>query len=163
STGSRYILRFEDFESEYELQALIDPSQGDANVQMFSLGVPAGRQPDRSGTPPAGFAMTLGSAALGVGTTRSILWDDVQLVAQPSGGDINNVVPRAEHDELGVELGFAVRPPMNYTADGFWNLLETQGPVLVGKSMGSADGNTHIVVVVGMLDHNGTCHVRVLD
>src|SRR5690606_12805537 len=131
STGSRYILRFEDFESEYELQAVIDPSQGDANVQMFSLGVPAGRQPDRSGTPPAGFAMTLGSAALGVGTTRSIHWDDVQLVAQPTslscwaasaamvvgwrdqvsispqaiaqqcGRDIDNVLPWAEHDDLG--------------------------------------------------------------
>jgi hypothetical protein len=193
NTGSRYILRFEDFESEYELQAVRDTSTGDANVQMFSLGVPAGRQPDRSGNPPAGFAMSLGSAAMGVGTSRSIHWDDVQLVAQPTplscwaasmamvlgwrdqvsitpqaiadrcGRDIGNVLPWAEHDDLGIQLGFTVQPPMNYTPEGFWNLLECEGPVWVGKSMGSATGNTHIVVVVGMLEQGGTYHVRVLD
>lgn len=191
--GSRYILRFEDFENEYELQAVHDTSQGEANVQIFSLGVPAGRQPDHSGNPPEGFAMAAGSAALGVGTIRSIHWDDVQLVAQPTplscwaasaamllgwhnqqsiapqtiagmtGRSIDHVLPWAEHDDLGRELGFTVHPPMNYTAEGFWELLESRGPVWVGKSMGSPDGNTHIVVVVGMLHHNGTYHVRVLD
>src|SRR5690606_23672889 len=69
NSGSRYILRFEDFESEYELQAVLDTSPGDANIQMFSLGVPGGRQPDRSGSAPAGFAM---SAGMGVGVARSI-------------------------------------------------------------------------------------------
>ncbi len=193
NTGSRYILRFEDFESEYELQAIVDSSKGDANVQMFSLGVPAGRQPDRSGNAPSGFAMTLGSAALGLGTIRSIHWDDVQLVAQPTplscwaasmamvigwrdqvsmspesiaaqcGRDINNVLPWAEHDDLGVEMGLTVQPPMNYTPEGFWNLLEREGPIWVGKSTGNETGNTHIVVVAGMLEQGGTYHVRVLD
>jgi len=192
-SGSRYILTFEDFENEYELQAAADTSTGEANVQMFSLGVPNGRQPDRTGSAPTGFAMSAGSAALGAGTTRSIHWDNVQLVAQPTGlscwaasaamvlgwfnqqsidphavaemtgRSIDHVLPWAEHDDLGRELGFAVQPPMNYTAEGFWDLLETQGPVWVGKSMGSADGNTHIVVVVGMIEQGGTYHVRVLD
>lgn len=193
STGSRYILRFEDFESEYELQAVIDASQGDANVQMFSLGVPAGRQPDRSGSAPAGFAMTLGSRALGLGTTRSIHWDNVPLVAQPTqlacwatalsmiigwrdevsvspqtiadqcGRDINNVLPWADRDDVGRHFGLTPQQPQSYTPEGFWSLLENGGPLYVGKSMGSATGTTHAVVVVGMLERGGEYHVRVND
>jgi hypothetical protein len=196
SAGSRYIMRFEDFENEYELQAVVDLQnrpQGEAYVQMFSIGVPAGRQPDRSGNPPAGFAMTLGSAALDAGTTRSIQWDDVRLIAQPTplscwaasaamvlewhnfepyaaetvaamtGRDLRYVLPWAEHDDLGRQLGWRIHQPMCYTPEGFWRLIEENGPVWVGKSMGSADGNTHIVVVVGMLEHDGGYHVRVLD
>jgi hypothetical protein len=190
NTGSRYILRFEDFENEYELQAVHDTSAGDANVQMFSLGVPAGRQPDRSGNPPAGFAMSVG---MGLGTTRSIQWDDVPLVAQPTqlacwatalsmiigwrdqvsisphgmadqcGRDINNVLPWADRDDVGRQFGLQPQPPQSYTPEGFSNLIETGGPLYVGKSMGSATGTTHAVVVVGMLEQAGQYHVRLND
>ncbi|MBB4838187.1 hypothetical protein HNP52_001238 [Sphingomonas kyeonggiensis] len=89
--GSRYILRYEDFQTEYEMAATGNP----ANVQIFSAGVPAGRQINRTTTAPAGFAMAAPrtlpeppvarSRALDIGAAATIAGTAVQIIAQNSG------------------------------------------------------------------------------
>ncbi|HEY0596171.1 papain-like cysteine protease family protein [Sphingopyxis sp.] len=54
NTGSRYIMRYEDFQAEYEMAAAGTP----AYVQILYAGVPAGRTINRT-TAPSGFAMAL--------------------------------------------------------------------------------------------------------
>jgi hypothetical protein len=56
--GSRYIIKYEDFQAEYEMAADGDP----AYVQIIYAGVPAGRVINRSLSAPTGFAMGGGSA-----------------------------------------------------------------------------------------------------
>jgi len=89
--GSRYILRYEDFQSEYEMAATGTP----ANVQIFSAGVPAGRQINRSTTAPAGYAMgatgtlpeppVARSRALDIGAAATIAGTVIQIIASNSG------------------------------------------------------------------------------
>ncbi|MXP40727.1 hypothetical protein GRI75_03570 [Altererythrobacter soli] len=190
NTGSRYILRFEDFESEYELQAARDSSVGEANVQMFSLGVPAGRQPDRSGNPPAGFAM---AAGMGVGSRWSIQWDEVQLTPQPTdngcwattlsmligwrdqvsiapetiaqqcGKDIANGLPWAERQAAADALGLTAHPPQCYLPEGFKALIEHHGPLYVGKMASATNLSGHAVLVVGMYYDGANHFVRIAD
>lgn len=60
-SGSRYIMRYEDFQNEYEMAAAGNP----AYVQILYGGVPEGRSINR-GQPPAGYAMSAQSPANGV-------------------------------------------------------------------------------------------------
>jgi Papain-like cysteine protease AvrRpt2 len=54
STGSRYIMRYEDFQAEYEMAATYDG----VSVLILFAGVPLGRTPNTStAAPPTGFAM----------------------------------------------------------------------------------------------------------
>ena len=55
TTGSRYIMRYEDFQNEYEMAAAGNP----AYVQILYAGVPLGRAINRSTSAPTGYAMTL--------------------------------------------------------------------------------------------------------
>ncbi len=57
--GSRYIMKYEDFQAEYEMAADGDP----AYVQIIYAGVPAGRTINRSLSAPIGFAMSAPPAA----------------------------------------------------------------------------------------------------
>lgn len=59
--GSRYIMKYEDFQAEYEMAADGDP----AYVQIIYAGVPAGRVINRSLSAPAGFAMAASAAGGG--------------------------------------------------------------------------------------------------
>lgn len=60
TTGSRYIMRYEDFQLEYEMAAAGNP----AFVQIIHGGVPFGRTINRATTPPAGFAMAATSRGM---------------------------------------------------------------------------------------------------
>ncbi|MFO6448856.1 papain-like cysteine protease family protein [Erythrobacter sp. NE805] len=59
-TGSSYIMRYADFQAEYEMLPALAPS---ANVLILHGGVPAGRAINRSLAAPAGFAMSLSGSA----------------------------------------------------------------------------------------------------
>lgn len=61
TTGSRYIMRYEDFQNEYEMAAAGNP----AYVQILYAGVPEGRTINRNTTPPAGYAMAASRALQG--------------------------------------------------------------------------------------------------
>ena len=53
-TGSRYIMRYEDFQSEYEMVPQLAPS---ANVLILHLADLGGRTPNTGTSPPSGYAM----------------------------------------------------------------------------------------------------------
>lgn len=55
STGSRYIMRYEDFQAEYEMVAALSPT---ANVLILHTGGANGHQLNTSTTPPFGYAMS---------------------------------------------------------------------------------------------------------
>ncbi len=125
--------------------------------------------------------------------SRSINWDGVELLAQPTplacwattlamlvgwrdgvsmspeqiadlcGHDINQVLPWSQRDDVAAKLNLNTHPPQSFPAESFWDLIADFGPLYVGKSTGSATGNTHAVLVVGMYELDGQYHVRYLD
>ncbi len=92
TTGSRYILRWEDFVAEYE-EAATDYSG--VHLQILHSGRTQSRQPNRGQpSPPPGYAqahmkpnaMALGgeTQALGINENFTLNWDEVQAVPQPT-------------------------------------------------------------------------------
>ena len=97
ATGSRYIMRYEDFQLEYEMAAAGNP----AFVQIIYGGVPSGRTINTSTTPPMGFAMAAPvrghrslpappatltrSRALDIGAAASIAGTAVEIISANSG------------------------------------------------------------------------------
>jgi N-acetyl-anhydromuramyl-L-alanine amidase AmpD len=86
ATGSRYIMSWEDFTTQYEAAMTGNPP----NRQILHSGNPNGLTPNTTvGTPPAGYAQSYQSRkpkarAMGGGQSFTINWDDVQQIAQPT-------------------------------------------------------------------------------
>lgn len=60
-TGSRYIMKWEDFVEEYERAAI---NHAEVNLQILHSGGTGGRQPNRGGKTPPGYAQSLGRRRL---------------------------------------------------------------------------------------------------
>jgi hypothetical protein len=110
--------------------------------------------------------------------SRSVNWDDVQLIGQPtnlscwaaagamvvgwrdqvslSPDTIANICGRVittgispyDHEAFGNEIGLVGEPPQSYSIDGFYDLLTHSGPLWVGKIMGGGMGGAGHAVVV---------------
>jgi hypothetical protein len=120
--------------------------------------------------------------------TRSINWDDVELVPQPTGQtcwaaagamiigwrDQVSLAPEtvaqicsrstvkglSPYDRVTFagEIGLETEPPQSYSVDGFYNLLTNYGPLWVSKIMGGGAGNSGHAVVVTGMYSEGDQH-----
>jgi len=188
--GSRYILRFEDFETEYEMAAY----GSTPDIQNIHAGGPAARQPDTGAAAHSGSAMAAARPAGAMAAADwSINWDGVQLIPQPTGNgcwattiamllgwrdersvspesiaqrcgnDIEQGLPWTEHAAAAARLGLTAHPPQCYAPDGFAALIENNGPLYVSKIATSTILSGHAVLVVGMYSSGGDYFVRIAD
>jgi hypothetical protein len=126
--------------------------------------------------------------------TRSINWDDVELIPQPTGqtcwatagamiigwrdqvsltpetiagiGSRSTIQGLSPHDRTAFasEIGLVTEPPQSYSAEGFYDLLASRGPLWISKIMGGNIGSSgHAVVVTGMYSEGDQHYVRIAD
>ncbi|KQW01526.1 hypothetical protein ASC87_14400 [Rhizobacter sp. Root1221] len=126
-------------------------------------------------------------------TTRSINWDDVELIPQPTDfscwaaaaamvigwrdqvsltpdtvGEIcarPTVAGLSPYDRavFAGEIGLQAEPPQSYSVDGFYDLLTYSGPLWVSKIAGGGATSGHAVVITGMYSDGDRHFVRVAD
>jgi hypothetical protein len=102
-TGSRYIMRYEDFQGEYEMLATLAPS---ANVLIFHAGGAHGHTLNTATSAPAGYAMEfslrnpkgntgriLAKEASGIETAAAIAGVAVSIIYGSGGGDVDYYLP----------------------------------------------------------------------
>jgi hypothetical protein len=185
TTGSRYIMTWQDFATEYE-SAITSDGSGTVNLQIVHSGGTNGRQPNRGASTPAGYAQ---SKALEFNESFTINWDEVELVAQPTsmscwatsaamvigwrdrmslspqtiaeigGRSIHNGLDPAKVGDFAQDMGLVAEAPMSYTMQGFRELLEDNGPLWVGAAVPSL----HVIVVTGVYNDEDQMYVRVTD
>ena len=196
NSGSRYIMKYDEFQLEYEMAAAGNP----AYVQILYAGIPAGRTINRSTTPPIGYAMAYTPRRPARAMVRpmntytySVNWDDVDVAPQPTSGscwatsaalllgwrDQMSIMPQWVADQCGIPivstinhdqvqhvantLGLSALQPQCYTPDGFSSLIETLGPLWVGKLGTINDTWGHVVLAVGMYSDGTDHYVRIVD
>ncbi|MEP6502446.1 MAG: papain-like cysteine protease family protein [Betaproteobacteria bacterium] len=126
-------------------------------------------------------------------TTRSINWDDVELIPQPTEmtcwaaaaamvigwrdqvsltpETVASICSRSTNQGLSPydratfagEIGLQAEPPQSYSVDGFYDLLANRGPLWVSKIAGGGATSGHAVVVTGMYSDGDQHFVRVAD
>jgi hypothetical protein len=168
----------------------LEPRSLDALLDTLDL--PAATQP------MAPQAMSLYRAsnraiAKAQGLTRSINWDDVELIPQPTDmtcwaaaaamvigwRDQVSLTPEtvasicsrstvaglSPYDRVtfAKQIGLQTEPPASYSADGFYNLLASRGPLWVSKIAGDGATSGHAVVVTGMYSDGDQHYVRIAD
>lgn len=134
-----------------------------------------------------------GPMARSQAATRSINWDDVQLIPQPtdqtcwaaaaamvigwrdrvslSPETLAQICSRStlaglspyERETFAAEIGLETEPPQSYSADGFFDLLSQVGPLWVSKVATAETRQGHAVVVTGMYSDGGNDYVRIAD
>ncbi len=83
----------------------------------------------------------------------------VESIANFDKFTVQNGLPNASHAEFGRSVGFTVHPNACFTADGFREVIEANGPVwVVAKVPGQ-----HAIVVTGMYKQDGQYYVRITD
>jgi hypothetical protein len=127
------------------------------------------------------------------GLTRSINWDDVELIPQPTDQTcwaaaaamvigwrdqvsltpetVASICARSTVAELSPfdrvtfakQIGLQTEPPQSYSADGFYDLLANRGPLWVSKIAGGGATSGHAVVVTGMYSDGDQHYVRIAD
>jgi Papain-like cysteine protease AvrRpt2 len=107
NTGSSYIMRYEDFQNQYEMAAAGNP----AYVQIIYAGVPSGKTINRGTGAPAGFAM--GSRAI---------------LAPPPSRPRSAARPAQQLDVTDLIAGVAVAIRDSVDGDIDWHLPEWKGP-----------------------------------
>ena len=124
SSGSRYIMRYEDFQAEYEMAATYDA----VNVLILTAGVPLGRTPNTSITAaPAGFAMQYAIAHNSEGTATE------EDAARTGPGTVNLAPPpervaRAmDAGAVATIAGVALQQVMSNAGDVSWTTDQFRG------------------------------------
>ena len=158
------------------LQALLDTLDAPTLAQPMSVRRQAGRP----------FAKAQA-------TSRSINWDDVELIPQPTGQTcwaaagamivgwrdqvslspetVASICSRSttaglspyDRATFADEIGLQAEPPQSYSVDGYYDLLASRGPLWVSKIMGGGATSGHAVVVTGMYSDGDQHFVRVAD
>ena len=125
--------------------------------------------------------------------TRSINWDDVELIPQPTDQtcwaaaaamiigwrDQVSLMPETvasicsrstveglspyDRATFATEIGLKAEPPQSYSVDGFYDLLTNRGPLWVSKIAGGGATSGHAVVVTGMYSEGDQSYVRIAD
>ncbi|HEY0414164.1 MAG TPA: papain-like cysteine protease family protein [Allosphingosinicella sp.] len=141
---------------------------------------------------PQPLSYARGAMARQQATSRSINWDDVELIAQPTGNScwaaaatmvigwrdrvsltpdtvadicsrsINQGLNPYDRVAFAAEIGLETEPPQSYGAEAFYNLLARKGPLWVSKVPTTAGGG-HAVVVTGLYFDGDQAFVRVAD
>jgi hypothetical protein len=167
------------------LELGLEPKALDALLN--TLDPPARAQPMGVG-PRAGRPMSTTQSA-----TRSINWDDVELIAQPtdqtcwaaaaamvigwrdqvslSPETVASICSRStvaglspyDRATFASQIGLQTDPPQSYSVDGFYDLLTYRGPLWVSKIAGGGTTSGHAVVVTGMYSEGDQHHVRIAD
>jgi hypothetical protein len=134
-----------------------------------------------------------GAVAKAQAVTRSINWDDVELIPQPTDqtcwaaagamivgwrdqvcltpDTIASICSRStlaglspyDRATFASEIGLVTEPPQSYSYDGFYNLLATRGPLWVSKIAGGGSTSGHAIVVTGMYTDGDQSYVRIAD
>jgi hypothetical protein len=161
------------------LDALLDTLDPPAVAQPMGL-----RRPARPSARPVSKAQSV---------TRSINWDDVELVPQPTDQtcwaaaasmvigwrDQVSLAPETvasicsrstvqglspfDRATFAGEIGLQAEPPQSYSVDGFYDLLTNKGPLWVSKIAGGGATSGHAVVVTGMYSDGDQHYVRIAD
>jgi hypothetical protein len=143
---------------------------------------------------PMGMRRQAGRAiAKAQSASRSINWDDVELIPQPtdmtcwaaagamivgwrdqvslSPETVASICSRSTTAGLSPydrvtfadEIGLQAEPPQSYSVDGYYDLLASRGPLWVSKIAGGGATSGHAVVVTGMYSDGDQHFVRVAD
>ncbi|MFL0355806.1 N-acetylmuramoyl-L-alanine amidase [Erythrobacter sp. GH1-10] len=142
-------------------------------------------------TPQTPFSGTQAySGAFGNNQSRTINWDDVQLVPQPTDmscwatsaamvigwrdrqsvtaetiadiarRNIKQPISGQDFDDFADEVGLTYEPAQSLPPEEWFALLETKGPLFVAEIPSNFG---HVVVVTGMYNDGGQWYVRVTD
>jgi uncharacterized protein YycO len=183
-TGSRYVVRWDDFAGEFGSAA----PEGAVVLNVLHAGGTAGRTPNRGSPAATGHAQSRSSRALS-NELFSVNWDDVEAVPQPSdtscwaaaaamvigwrdrlsltpdtlaaisGRSTTAVLDPPQVGAFASEMGLVAEPPLCYSVESFRQLLETKGPLWVGE----AAPRLHVVVVTGLYLDGTDTYVRITD
>lgn len=191
ATGSRYIMKWEDFVAEYE-RAATDFSA--VNLQILHCGGTFGHTANTGASTPPGYAMAAAAPKRGTarglgGQSYTLNWDEVELIPQPndftcwaaagamvvgwrdmvslSPESVAQICGRSSADGLSPgdtnkfasEMGLVAEAPACYTAEGFRNLLERNGPLWVAADV----PGLHAIVVTGIYNDGTNTFVRIAD
>jgi hypothetical protein len=127
------------------------------------------------------------------GATRSINWDDVELIPQPtdqtcwaaaaamvigwrdqlslSPETVASICSRStiaglspfDRETFASQIGLQTESPKSYSVEGFYDLLANRGPLWVSKIAGGGATSGHAVVVTGMYSDGDQHYVRIAD
>jgi len=130
------------------------------------------------------------SGAMGAGQSQTLNWDDVQMVAQPTGlscwatsaamvngwrdrmsvtpqsiadiaqRNINQPISGQDFDDFATEVGLTYAPAQSLPPEEWFRRLEEKGPLFVAEIPSSFG---HVVVVTGMYNDGGNWYVRITD
>jgi hypothetical protein len=183
STGSRYILKWEDFVAEYE-RAATDFAR--VNLQILHAGSSVGRNANTGASTPVGYAQ---SARALSDESFTLNWDEVQLVAQPTElscwaaaaamvvgwrdrisltpDTVANIcrraiearLPATQFQAFAGQMGLSYENPACYTVEGFRQLLANNGPLWVAADV----PGLHAIVVTGLYSDGANTFVRISD
>lgn len=181
-TGSRYIMKWADFATEYEAALSGEPN---INLQILHSGRTNGRAPNKGPSTPPGYAQ---SRALS-NESFTINWDEVELVAQTSDvtcwaasaamvvgwkdrvslsvDAVTEIAQRSDATGLNPsdveafarDMKLTFEYPASYSVDGFRTLLTNHGPLWVGAAVPSL----HVIVVTGLYSDGTDTFVRISD
>jgi hypothetical protein len=113
---------------------------------------------------PTGLSCWAAAAAMVVGWKDQVCLSP-DSVAKIAGRLTNAGLPYADTELFATEIGLDYEQPKNYIPDGLRDLLETRGPLWVGKiadATNPASGG-HAVVVTGMYGEGPDIFVRITD
>jgi hypothetical protein len=184
TTGSRYIVRWDDFAREF---GTVDP-EGAVVLNVLHAGGTAGRTPNRGPAASAGYAQGRIARGLSHGSF-SVNWDDVEAVPQPSdtscwaaaaaivigwrdrlsltpetlaaigGRSTAALLDPPQVGPFASEVGLVAEPPLCYSVESLRQLLEAKGPLWVGQAV----PGLHVVVVTGLYGDGTDTYVRITD
>ena len=167
------------------LELGLEPKALDALLN--TLDPPVTAQPMSAGR-KAGRAVAKAQSA-----TRSINWDEVELIPQPTDKtcwaaagamiigwrDQVSLMPETvasicsrstvaglspyDRATFASQIGLQTEPPQSYSSDGFYDLLTNRGPLWVSKIAGGGATTGHAVVVTGMYSEGDQHYVRIAD
>jgi hypothetical protein len=179
TTGSRYIMKWQDFVAEYE-RAATDYSQ--VNLQILHSGRQSGRVANTGGSTPVGYAQSASAAF-------TINWDEVELIPQPTdlscwataaamvigwrdrvcltpatvAGICHRPIEKAlnavDFQAFARAMGLNYENPACYTVEGLRTLLENKGPLWVYAEVPFG----HAIVVTGLYSDGISTFVRITD
>jgi hypothetical protein len=189
TTGSRYIMRWEDFVAEYEAAA----ANKRVNLQILHTGGTHDHVANTGASTPPGYAMAASARkrmARGLsGQSYTLNWDEVELIPQPNEftcwaaagamvigwRDMVSLSPESvaqicgrstasgldpgDTNKFASEMGLVAEAPACYTEDGFRNLLERNGPLWVAADV----PGLHAIVVTGIYNDGSNTFVRIAD